>query len=37
VTSVKDFVAARRNVGRPVTVINKKREFQKRLEPGVTK
>ena|SRR6266702_3728997 len=36
VTSVKKFIAARRNVGRPVTFINNGREFRERLEPSVT-
>ncbi|KAH9166917.1 hypothetical protein EDB89DRAFT_179680 [Lactarius sanguifluus] len=33
-TSVEGFVAARRNVGRPVTFANKRSEFQERLEPN---
>ncbi len=36
VTSVKEFVAARQSVGRPVTVINNGREFQERLGPNVS-
>ncbi|KAH8983165.1 hypothetical protein EDB86DRAFT_2834056 [Lactarius hatsudake] len=35
VTHVKEFVAARQNMGRPVTFVGKIREFQERLEPGV--
>ncbi|KAH9160763.1 hypothetical protein EDB89DRAFT_1375053 [Lactarius sanguifluus] len=35
VTHVKEFVAARRNMGRPVTFVDKIRKFQERLEPGV--
>ncbi len=33
VTYVNEFVAARQNMGRPVTFIDKVREFQERLEP----
>ena len=32
-TSMKKFVAARQNVGCPVTFINKEREFKERLNP----
>ncbi len=35
VASVKEFVAARQNVGRPVTFISKVKEFKKRLGPNV--
>ena len=36
VTSVQEFVAARRKVSRPVTFINKEGEFQEGLETSVT-
>src|SRR6266702_67544 len=33
VTYVNEFVAARQNMGRPVTFVDKVREFQERLDP----
>lgn len=36
VSSVKEFVAARRNVGRPLTFINKGREFRERIKYNIS-
>ncbi len=36
VKSVKEFVAARRNVGRPVTFISKGSEFPESPEPDIS-